>query len=190
MNTAFLNAFKNVIGVEGKYQCDPDDSGNWTGGKVGEGILKGTKYGISASSFPNIDIKNLTLEDAKALYYLHWWHEMKLDEVSDPLIAEEIFDTGVNCGVKVSAIIVQKSLAFLGEKVFWDSKNIDGIIGPVTLDKINKWCIKDRISLHKALNGYQFQIYSSIVESAIKSEKDKREKYGRGWLKRIQYYRG
>ena len=54
---------KNLtLNVEGGYQCDPDDKGNWTGGNVGVGLLKGTKYGISAASFSNVDIKNLTKE--------------------------------------------------------------------------------------------------------------------------------
>jgi len=59
--------------VEGGFQADPDDPGNWTGGKVGEGQLVGTKYGISAAANPDIDIPNLTWERAEDLYYTRYW---------------------------------------------------------------------------------------------------------------------
>ena len=64
----FDEAFKTVIGHEGGFTQNPKDTGNWTLGKVGAGINKGTKYGIAANTYPNEDIKNLTLERAKQLY--------------------------------------------------------------------------------------------------------------------------
>ena len=68
MTTTFDTAFANVIGLEGGYTDDPRDRGNWTGGTVGQGKLRGTKYGISAAAFPTLDIANLTLDAAKAIY--------------------------------------------------------------------------------------------------------------------------
>ena len=49
-----------ILHNEGGYQCDPDDRGNYTSG----GILRGTKYGISARQYPRLDIKNLTPDQA------------------------------------------------------------------------------------------------------------------------------
>jgi lysozyme family protein len=49
------------------------DPGNWTGGKVGVGVLKGTKYGIAANTYPNLDIKNLTMAEADAIYIRDYW---------------------------------------------------------------------------------------------------------------------
>lgn len=53
---------------EGGYSNTRNDPGNWTGGQVGIGALKGTKYGIAAHVYPALKIKNLTLEDAKSTY--------------------------------------------------------------------------------------------------------------------------
>jgi hypothetical protein len=39
----------------------------WTTGIIGKGICKGTKYFISAMTYPDLDIKNL-LDQAKAIY--------------------------------------------------------------------------------------------------------------------------
>jgi lysozyme family protein len=46
----FNIAFELTVGHEGGYSNNPDDPGNWTGGDVGEGQLKGTKYGVSGLS--------------------------------------------------------------------------------------------------------------------------------------------
>ena len=63
----FDQAFTALIGNEGNYTLNHKDRGNWTGGMSGAGQLRGTKYGISAASYPAVDIKNLTLEAAKAI---------------------------------------------------------------------------------------------------------------------------
>lgn len=84
--------------VEGGFTLDPDDRGNWTSGKIGEGELRGTKYGISAAAFPQLDIKNITIEDARAIYKKMYWDACDCDNVSWPLAAC-VFDTAVNSGV-------------------------------------------------------------------------------------------
>ncbi|MEZ9473500.1 glycosyl hydrolase 108 family protein, partial [Vibrio lentus] len=70
---AYVTAFERVIGHEGKYQNLYDDRGNWTTGVVGEGERKGTKFGIAAMSYPHLNIKQLTIEQAKEIYYRDFW---------------------------------------------------------------------------------------------------------------------
>jgi lysozyme family protein len=64
----FDDSFKELIGQEGGVTKNPKDPGDWTGGKVGVGILKGTKLGIAANTYPHLDIENLTVADAKTIY--------------------------------------------------------------------------------------------------------------------------
>ncbi|MDH1334083.1 hypothetical protein N5D77_07565 [Comamonas thiooxydans] len=64
----FDKAFDRLIGHEGKFTNNPKDDGNWTGGKQDRGELKGTKFGIAANTYPHLDIKSLTIEQAKAIY--------------------------------------------------------------------------------------------------------------------------
>lgn len=52
---------------------DPHDPGNWTGGEVGQGELRGTKFGISAAQYPAVDIEHLTIGMARALYLADVW---------------------------------------------------------------------------------------------------------------------
>lgn len=98
MTTTFNRAFEIVIGHEGGYTNDPRDTGNWTGGAVNSGELKGTKYGISAASYPLFDIANLTLDDARAIYKRDYWDKVGADDLAPPL-AMLVFDAAVNSGV-------------------------------------------------------------------------------------------
>ena len=61
----FDKAFDRLIGHEGGFTNDSRDAGNWTGGKVGVGKLVGTKFGLSAATYPTLDIKNITIVEAK-----------------------------------------------------------------------------------------------------------------------------
>jgi len=69
----FQRAIEWVLRWEGGYQNNPADVGNWTSGKVGIGENKGTNFGISAASYPNLDIRNLTKEQAIAIYERDYW---------------------------------------------------------------------------------------------------------------------
>ncbi len=93
----FDRAFDILIGHEGGMTTDPHDRGNWTTGVIGKGTLKGTKYGISAMSFPDLDIKNLSLDTAKKIYKEKYWDKVGGDKL-DPPLALVAFDTSVNSG--------------------------------------------------------------------------------------------
>lgn len=69
----FEQADAIVAGIEAGLSMDRNDKGNWTGGAVGAGELKGTKYGISAAAFPTTDIAALTLDQARALRKSKYW---------------------------------------------------------------------------------------------------------------------
>ena len=57
----FEEIIDHVIDHEGGYVNDPKDLG-------GE-----TKYGISKRWYPEINIKDLTIDDAKNIYYEDYW---------------------------------------------------------------------------------------------------------------------
>lgn len=86
---------------EGEYQNNPADKGNWTGCEVGKGENKGTKYGISACSYPDLDIRNLTMDEADAIYFRDYWQASNAASLPWPycLLA---FDTAVLHGVGTS----------------------------------------------------------------------------------------
>lgn len=86
----FGEAIEVVIAThEGGFQDRQDDPGNWTP----DGRLKGTKYGISAHSFPDEDIKNLSLNRAEELYRQVWG---KFALISDQRVLIKALDLAVN----------------------------------------------------------------------------------------------
>jgi len=119
----FDTAFQTLINPqhEGGYSIVRNDPGNWTGGSVGVGVLKGTKYGISAKAYPNLDIVNLTIPQAKAIYYPDYWLAAGCDKVP-PVVAYQVFDAAVNNGVGAARRFLQRAAGVAQ----------DGVIGPVT----------------------------------------------------------
>lgn len=109
MDNTFEIAFNDVIIKEGCFTSDPNDRGNWTSGVVGKGELKGTKYGISAMSYPRLDIKNLTPDDVKAIYYRDFWAEYSLD-LFEPVLSLQLFDAIVQHGASNAIKMLQKAL--------------------------------------------------------------------------------
>lgn len=122
----FDEAFERLLGHEGGYSSDPDDRGNWTSGKIGQGILKGTKFGISAMSYPNLDIKNLRVDQAKEIYLKDYWIVAGCDQVPQE-VRFDLFDTAVNSGPRTAAKLLQSAIGVMA----------DGQIGPKTLLVLN-----------------------------------------------------
>jgi hypothetical protein len=57
-----------------------------------------TRYGISKKAYPNLDIPNLTLEQAKVIYECDYWQEAGCHNLAWPWDII-VFDSSVNCGV-------------------------------------------------------------------------------------------
>lgn len=122
----FDQAFEELMKSEGGFSDDARDPGNWTGGAVGRGALKGTKYGIAANTYGHLDIPSLTREEAKAIYKRDYWDVWQFDglsaEMPDALLAE-LFDAGVNAGLGNARRFLQRALGVAD----------DGQIGAVTV---------------------------------------------------------
>jgi lysozyme family protein len=106
----FRDAVEFVLEQEGGYTLDPNDPG-------GE-----TKFGISKKAYPNLDIKNLTREDAIEIYQRDYWKPCRCDDLPRHF-AFIVFDSAVNQGPRVAIRLLQIALGV----------SVDGIIGPKTL---------------------------------------------------------
>lgn len=102
-------AFPFTIGSEGGYDADPRDRGNWTTGVIGKGELKGTKYGIASHVYPHLDIKNLTLADAKVIYKRDYAAKVAYDQMPAG-VDVSTYDMGINAGTGRSLSLLAKAL--------------------------------------------------------------------------------
>lgn len=159
---AFEKAFEYVVGREGLYDDDPQDDGNWTGGAQGKGELRGTKYGISAAAYPELDIESLTLDQAKDLYRHDYWDKVCGDCWPAPL-ALAMFDCGVNQGVGRAIRCLQRAAGV----------NDDGKIGPHTRDAVS------RLDPLTMVEYFQAERILEYVQAA------RWERFKRGWMRRV-----
>ncbi len=123
----YEDAFQELIGNEGGFKKQSSDRMDWTGAQVGVGKLVGTKYGITAGTYPNLDIPNLTLQQARAIYKQDWWDKLGCDNLHFE-VAFQLFDAAVNHGVTGAARLMQRALGV----------EDDGKVGPQTLKAMTK----------------------------------------------------
>ena len=135
------NKFNTVVDItldqEGGLSMNPDDKGNWTGGEVGSGELKGTKYGISAASYPYTDIKNLTREDAKAIYFKDYWNVCRCGKLP-VAIALNIFDTAVNHGITVAPKLACEAIG-MSKRTIMDDTLVKALKNQNNRDFLNRF---------------------------------------------------
>jgi lysozyme family protein len=164
MTTAFDTAFLRTVGHEGVLSLDPKDRGNWTSGKVGVGELRGTKYGIAAHVHPKLDIANITLEQAKAIYYAEYWNEIKGDAFPQ-YVAVELFDAAVNHGVFGATLLLQQAVG----------ASQDGDIGDETIGKAKS----------VAGNIWEFKARFNSVRLEFMTRAPGWASQGKGWARRV-----
>lgn len=161
------------IEIEGGLVDHPDDPG---------GV---TKYGISQRFNPDIDVRHLTIPQAKEYYRVRYWDVMKLDLINRVEIARELFDQGAGPqGPKMAVILAQMALVILKRDVV-----IDGVMGPKTAYALNSYPhTKDLVKLMNCLQFVQFLLGGNNINEIIEMVKGRLpalHSFMRGWLKRV-----
>ena len=148
--TAFDIAINRLLGNEGGYVNDPNDPG-------GE-----TKWGISKRSYPNLDIANLTRDQAIAIYKADFWDKIDGDAMPQG-VGFQSLDFAVNSGIQTALRALQRAIGVAD----------DGVFGPVSLaalkaadpaDTIMR-LLAERLMFMTGLSGWA--------------------SFGRGWARRI-----
>jgi lysozyme family protein len=152
----FNKAIKFVLANEGESSNDPQDAG---------GV---TKFGISKKSYPDLDIQNLTKEEAIEIYRRDFWQPY---QEFDDRLATKVFDFSVNMGHKRAVQILQRALQCLGAKVV-----DDGILGPITKQAVE---LANVDLLLTAMKSEAAGVYRNLVATNASQQK-----FLRGWLRR------
>lgn len=158
----FDKIFDRVVGTEGGFTSNSKDPGNWTGGKVNKGELKGTKFGIAANTYPDIDIVSLTANDAKAIYLKDFWLQNRIERFSNAM-QYQMFDAAFNHGMRNASRIFQRSVG----------ANDDGVIGPKTMQLASMFSENDKLLRFLAC---RIRFYTNLKTF---------DTFGRGWSNRI-----
>ena len=110
----FLAAVDRVLANEGGYSSNPADPGG------------ATKFGISARSYPGLDIATLTREVAVKIYWSEWWLRFGFAQLP-AAFAAKTFDLAVNMGAAHAIRCLQRALRACDLPV-----TEDGALGPAT----------------------------------------------------------
>jgi lysozyme family protein len=162
MTDHFPKFIDRLLSHEGGFTDDRRDPGNWTGGKVGVGQLKGTKFGIAANTYPTLDIKNLTRPQAIAIYRRDFWDRARCDKLH-PAVAFQLLDGAVNSGIAQATRWLQRAVGVAD----------DGMIGPITLAAIRA---TDHNDLVLRFNADRMDFMTRLKNWAV---------HGAGWMRRI-----
>ncbi|MBL3601609.1 MAG: peptidoglycan-binding protein [gamma proteobacterium endosymbiont of Lamellibrachia anaximandri] len=154
MDNRFDIAVTHLLEIEGGYVNDPADPG-------GE-----TKFGISKRSYPDLDIQNLTSDQARSIYHRDYWQYIHCGKLPGPL-AFVLFDAAVNHGPFKGVILLQQSLHV----------RADGINGPKTQAAAHHADIDETLLDFLSRRA---RFYTDIVTAD-----SARARFLTGWLKRL-----
>lgn len=146
----FDTAFEMLIGHEGGYTPGKGDPG-------GE-----TKYGISHRAYPNLNIRDLTLAQAKEIYRNDYWERLKADTLPES-VRFDVFDTAVNSGAGTAARLLQRAVGTAE----------DGHIGSLTLRAVN------------AMTPWEVRAKFNACRLHFMTDLSVWPTFGKGWARRI-----
>ena len=145
----FKKAVEFVLKHEGGYVNDPQDAG-------GE-----TKFGISKRAYPNLDIKNLTRDQAIEIYKRDYWD--KLPNTLPAAVHCVLFDCAVNAGIGRALRILQAAIK-VGQDGKW------GGLSQSALTKLNQNEVLLRFSTERIM-------FYSVLSTF--------SRFGKGWVNRV-----
>ena len=150
----FKEIIEKVLEHEGGYVNDPKDLG-------GE-----TKYGITKRFYPDLDIKNLTIEQATEIYKKDYWDRNKVESLPQNLW-HIYFDMCVNMGKRTAVKVLQRAAVNKGKNI-----DVDGGLGPMTIGAL-KGVELDRV------RAFRVKYYVDLITA-----RPEQEKFFLGWFRR------
>ena len=150
----FEKCIKVILKNEGGYVNHPNDPG-------GE-----TNMGIAKKFYPDEDIKNMTKERATQIYYKDYWDPMQLYRLKDENLILQVFDFGVNSGIRTSIKLLQTVIGV----------EDDGKLGPITAYFTNYY----KRNLVNEFKNARILFYTNLAE-----RKPAMKVFLKGWINRV-----
>jgi len=156
-STNFTQCLAVVFAEEGGYTNDPNDSG----GPTNFGITLADLKEWRGTDVTADDVKNMTKAEAQEIYRSKYWNPMQCGDLPNG-IDLEVFDFGVNAGIKTSIKTLQDVVGVTA----------DGSIGPITLAATKAG---DPHAIIQSFSARRLDYYRSLPKWPI---------FGAGWTNR------
>lgn len=182
----YLKAIPGLLEREAPYDNDPDDPGEETVWGITkkdhpkDPIWKLVDELRGFPGFPGCVGASTAIKQAAIDHYKpNYWDKMRGDEIENQAVAEELFDTAVNCGIETGIGILERLLND-GNRNQADYPDViaDGRFDDTDMKHLSLLIAKrGAASVVKALNIFQGARYRDICEKG-----GKMEKYFWGWI--------
>jgi lysozyme family protein len=181
MSSSFVNAWSRTAQFEKGYSDNPRDAGGPTNHGITEAEARACGY--------EGDMRDLPPAVAMEIGKQRFWDTLSLDRVA-PLsetVAQELFDTGMNCGRAAAGRFLQRALNLFNHNgKDYPDLTVDGLVGPMTIYALKRYLAMRNVNgetvLLRALNAQQGDYYMSITAG-----RPKNEDFIYGWfLNRVQ----
>lgn len=167
---------EQAIRLEGDYSDHPADRGGPTRWGVTEAVARAHGYAGDMRHFPRAE--------AARIYKRKYWQRPRFDQIGQraPLIAAELFDTGINMGPATASGFLQRALNALNRNGRdYQDLAVDQKIGAKTLGALDAFLrqrgAKGETVLLKAIEALQGARYIALAES-----RPANEAFLYGWL--------
>lgn len=174
----FERAYLKTAAFEGGYANHPNDKG----GETYKGIARNMwpKWGgweiidryksspLSSKAMSKVLAGNIELDDmVEAFYRANFWKPIMGDEITNQLVADNIYDFGVNSGVARAVKYAQRIVGTAE----------DGKMGPKTIKAINA-------NVHDFVTKYKAARVGFVNKIVTRDESQ--DVFLKGWMSRIE----
>lgn len=146
-NALHVNKTETGYTFMGIYQKAHPNLYMWK--QIDEVVKKHNKLSdASRELYADLDLR----EEVKKFYEINFWNRMRLNEIVNQHVANEIFVFGVNAGCGKAIQLTQKLVG----------TTADGLIGPNTIKAINAY---DADEFDKKFDSEEIKYYEAIVSN-------------------------
>jgi lysozyme family protein len=176
----FDEAYNLTMHAEGGYVNDPQDSGgetykgvsrknnpNWSGWKTIDAIKQTHPASLNAAFGADADLQTAIHK----FYQANYWDVNSTGAIADQQLANQVFDTAVNCGTGTAAKFLQEAAKVV----------VDRQIGPHTIAAVNT---ADPQAIYNDFIGFRKDYYLAII-----AKNPTQKKFQASWFSRLWDYK-
>lgn len=172
------------------YVNHPNDPGGATYNGVSLRFLKQTGTDINGDGIINAgDILTLYRNGDQAsvdeIFWKAFWRDPELDRFRSPKIQTALFDASVNTGRTQTAKMLQRACNAISPSDF-PKLQVDGIIGPLTVARVNALCNPDGgLKLALAFLEQRMNFHNQLVNNSPYPDRRDYRPFAAGWRNRV-----
>ncbi len=175
---------EEIVAREGGFVNDPDDPGGAT--KYGVTVHTMRRLGLDLTGDGRVgvdDVRALAPTQAVDIFIIHYFERPRIAQMPS-VIQPSLFDMYVNAGDNAVRLL-QRLLRDMGFSV-----QLDGVIGPQTIDATQMAAAPNAVALRDAYGVARRNYYFRLADRRVASRKFARTRAGGkgGWIRRAEEF--